>query len=48
MNRAEIHKQETDQMNRSSDWFRKNYGEVNEDAHHDHSDEDSRWRAALR
>jgi replicative superfamily II helicase len=27
LTRAEIHKSETDQMNRSSDWFRKNYGE---------------------
>lgn len=28
LTRAEIHKSETDQMNRASDWFRKNYGDV--------------------
>jgi hypothetical protein len=26
--RAEIHKSETEQMNKASDWFRKNYGDV--------------------
>lgn len=28
LTRAEIQKSETDQINRASDWFRKNYGDV--------------------